>query len=489
MLIRFINCDYKYETEAVTKLFFPLEHFKFLFDDSRSDETDHITVTKTDTLTISVKTGDSPERRAEYPVGNSKKENESTVGRGLFELLCEITGKAPEWGCLTGIRPVRKVNDLLDEGCSREECFERLKAAYHISGNKFALLYDTAITQRPAVKALDPKSYSLYIGIPFCPSRCSYCSFVSHSIASRGALKLMGEYVDKLTEELKLTAQIAAKSGLHPNTVYIGGGTPTTLSAEDISQVIGTVRAEFDLSKCAEFTVEAGRPDTITEEKLKALKENGVTRISVNPQTLSDEVLKNIGRIHSTEQFYDAFAAARKCGFDNINCDTIAGLPGDTPEGFCDTLRKLRELSPEGITVHTLTVKNGARLSGCTRDDLAADEWVSRETDFGYRFLKESGYSPYYLYRQKNTIGNLENTGYAKPGFECLYNIYIMDEQQSILAAGCGGSTKIVSPDGCIRRYFNYKYPYEYISRYDTMMNYKQNGELLRILTESCAEI
>ncbi len=474
--ICFINCDLKYETEAVVKLFFPLEHFGFLYDEENvGDEYIIIENVPGQTVGIRLKIGECERNEAVSP-GENAKETEENVCRALYLILSEFTGKKPEWGALTGIRPVRKINSLLDEGKARDEIFGILNEKYFISEGKFSLCYDTALNQRLALKTLDNNSISLYVGIPFCPSRCSYCSFVSHSITSKGAMKLMDGYVQKLTEELKLIADAVSGTPFYINTVYFGGGTPTALSAEDLSRIISVVRQEFDLRGCEEFTVEAGRPDTIDRDKLCAMKEGGVTRISVNPQSLSDSVLKKIGRIHTVDRFREAFELARKTGFDNINCDTIAGLPGDDEQGFENTLKELIKLSPEGITVHTLTVKTGARLAGSSRDAFADDSAVSRETELARRLLSDSSYLPYYLYRQKNTIGNLENTGYSKKGYECLYNIYIMDETQNILAAGCGGSTKLVAPGGKIKRVLNYKYPYEYISRFDKMTEYKRQG-------------
>ncbi|MBQ5316925.1 MAG: coproporphyrinogen dehydrogenase HemZ [Oscillospiraceae bacterium] len=470
----FLNA-YKYETEAVIKLFFPIERFEFLpCDENSSDVPDSIVCACTDELYVSadisgkrtVKTAPLPENESEY---------ELSLCRLLFVTLSEMTGITPEWGCLTGIRPVKKVNALIREGCDSDTVYERLRDKYLITRRKSDLAYLTAMHQQDALRTLDDKSYSLYISIPFCPSRCSYCSFVSHSITSRGAKELIPQYVDMLCRELSDLGEILRDSSMHCDTVYIGGGTPTAIGADDLYRIMSTAAKSIDLSHIREYTVEAGRPDTMTEDKLSAIKDFA-TRISINPQTLSDSVLRAIGRVHSSEQFYKAFALARKMGFDNINTDTIAGLPTDTYEGFRATIDGLIALAPEDITVHTLTVKRSAALfQGADRKALTADDVLSDMVNYAFDALTGAGYSPYYLYRQKNTIGNLENVGYSRDGCEGLYNIYIMEETQDILACGAGGSTKLTDRStGKITRYFNYKYPYEYISRYDRMTGYKE---------------
>lgn len=370
---------------------------------------------------------------------------------------------------VTGIRPVKKVNELLERGLGKAEIFSALKEKYFVSDEKLELAYRTAVTQADALKALDKRSYSLYVSIPFCPSRCSYCSFVSHSIESAGAKKLLPDYVKKLCEEIAQTAEIAEELGLRLDTIYIGGGTPTALSAEQLEAVMSAVKKNFDISKIREYTVEAGRSDTITEKKLEIIRDFGATRISVNPQTMNDSVLEAIGRRHTAKDVVSAFEAARRLGFGNINMDVIAGLPTDTPESFARTVETLCGLDPESITIHTLTVKRSSKLF--SEEERRVDGRVSEMVDFGQKYLLEKGYLPYYLYRQKNTVDNLENVGFAKAGYECLYNIYIMEEAQTILAAGAGGSTKLVNTEtGKIERLFNYKFPYEYISRYDKMI-------------------
>ncbi|MBS7369765.1 MAG: coproporphyrinogen dehydrogenase HemZ, partial [Oscillospiraceae bacterium] len=312
--------------------------------------------------------------------------------------------------------------------------------------------------------------FSLYVSIPFCPSRCSYCSFVSHSVDK--AAGLIEEYLEKLIIELKGTADIARQLSLKLDTVYFGGGTPTTLSADELSRLFEALGA-FDMGGVREFTVEAGRPDTITREKLLAIKSAGARRISVNPQTMRDSVLSAIGRRHSAADAEAAYHLAREIGFDSINMDLIAGLPTDDEEGFRYSLDRVCALSPENITVHSLSLKRAAELFH--KQSGAVSGEAARMTDYAHETLAAQGYVPYYIYRQKNTADNRENTGYAMPGTESLYNIFVMEELQTVLAVGAGASTKLVDrAGGRIERLVNFKYPYEYIGRFDETMRTKQ---------------
>ena len=316
-----------------------------------------------------------------------------------------------------------------------------------------------------------PKTYSLYIGIPFCPSRCSYCSFVSCNLDRDR--KLVQPYVDCLCKEVAEIRAQAECAGLTLCSIYIGGGTPTSLSAAQLRQLMGTVRENFDLSKVVEYTVEAGRPDCTDAEKLAVIKEYGATRISINPQTFSDAVLANIGRKHSAQDILDCYADARRAGHEDINMDLIAGLPGDTVEGFEHSLRQAIALQPENITVHTLTLKRASRI---VIEDQKENDYADVAAMLEKcHLLAEAGYRPYYLYRQKNTLQNLENVGWCKPGHEGYYNIYIMEEVQTILSAGAGGSTKLVADGGKrMQRIFNFKYPNEYIQRFAEVLERKK---------------
>ena len=285
------------------------------------------------------------------------------------------------------------------------------------------------------------------------------------------AKKLMPEYISHLCRELEIVGEIVDRYGLTIDTVYYGGGTPTSISSDDLYRIMKKTSECFDLSSIREYNVEAGRADTITEEKLAVIKEMKASRISINPQTLNDAVLREIGRNHTASQVIDAFKTARKLGFDNINMDLIAGLPTETFESFRQTMKEVMELDPEGVTIHTLTLKRSAGLYADGKENIKNP--ASEMVDYGNKVLLEHGYAPYYLYRQKNTIDNLENTGYSKPGKESLYNIYIMDETQTILGTGCAASTKLVDANNSITRIMNYKFPYEYINRFDELMNKK----------------
>lgn len=392
----------------------------------------------------------------------------------LYDLLREQTGIRPPWGMMTGVRPVRIIHDMRAAGAGEAEIEERFLGHFACTPEKFALARGIADLQRPILEAADPMDCSVYAGIPFCPTRCSYCSFVSRTVGDRNTQKLIGPYVDKLCEELTAIRNTAARNGLRIRTLYIGGGTPTSLSAPQLEQLMAHIAATFDLAALDEYTVEAGRPDCTDAEKLRIIKQYGATRISINPQTFSDQVLKNIGRRHTAQDILDCFAEARRAGHRNINMDLIAGLPGDTVEGFRRSLETAIALRPENITVHTLTLKRASDLvvehRAAAYDDVAA--MLEQGT-----LLEQAGYRPYYMYRQKGTLQNLENIGWAKPGTECLYNIYIMEEIHTILSAGAGGSTKLVIPGarcGKIERIYNFKYPNEYLDRFDTILSRKK---------------
>ncbi|MCL2052918.1 MAG: coproporphyrinogen dehydrogenase HemZ [Oscillospiraceae bacterium] len=475
MIIYFTGNSYKYEIEAVMKLFLPLERFRFVYDSDKFEQGDICIVSRNDNcLEVSVIFNGLSASKTQKQDNLS---DELNLCRLLWLCMRELTGLTPPWGCLTGIRPVKKVNAMLNNGLGKEEVFRALKDDYFVSNEKAELAYQTALAQAEKLKKIEEQAFSLYISIPFCPSRCTYCSFVSHSIENNSAKRLISEYLDKLCTEIEKTAALSEELALYPESIYIGGGTPTSLSAENLDFLMKKVKKSFNLSKIREYTVEAGRPDTITDEKLAVIKENGAERISVNPQTLHDGVLRAIGREHSAKDFEKAYLLAREAGFDNINADIIAGLPTDTLDGFKNTVDTVAELSPESITVHTLTVK---RASALFYEKAAVGaysaEVVPQMVLYGQESLKRRGYIPYYLYRQKNALNNLENIGYSKKGFESLYNIYIMEEVQTILAVGAAASTKLFEPcSNRIKRVLNCKYPYEYISRFDARISEKES--------------
>lgn len=401
------------------------------------------------------------------------EDNELIMATLLYELMSEYTGITLSWGLLTGVRPIKLLRKLSEENSS-DNARAYFKEKLLVSDEKLMLAEKICKKEGSILRLSREDSFSLYISIPFCPSRCSYCSFVSQSVEK--AKHLIKPYVELLCSELKETAKIACSLGLRLETVYMGGGTPTTLEAEHLDRILSTVKENFDLSHLREFTVEAGRPDTITEEKLAAILRNGCDRLSVNPQTLNPNVLLGIGRRHTVEDFYDSFSLARKMGFKHINTDLIAGLPGDSPESFKNTIDGILRLSPESVTVHTLSMKRSSYLTGdrmkLLREDSKAVEKMLR---YAYSGLDKNGFEPYYLYRQSKMVGNMENTGWSKPGFEGLYNVYIMDETHSIFACGAGAVTKLKDPNcNNIERIFNFKYPYEYIDRFKELLERKE---------------
>ncbi|WP_415946496.1 coproporphyrinogen dehydrogenase HemZ [Ruminococcus bromii] len=464
------NHNFHFELENLTRLFFPNEKITVIRDFSEP-QPPYIYTEVSDKITISVNIGSF--NKSETAVKKlTDDDNELVSAQLLYKLLCDFTGLTQPWGILTGVRPVKLLRKLAEES-NEEQAVKKFLNDFFVSNEKIALSRETEHNERKILELSRPESFSLYVGIPFCPSRCSYCSFVMASIER--AEKLIEPYTKLLCEEIKRTAEIANKLGLRLETVYFGGGTPTTLSAEQLDTVLRTVNKSFDMSTCREFTVEAGRPDTIDSAKLFALKENKVDRISINPQTTNDEVLKTIGRKHTAQQFFDAFELARKCGFDNINTDLIAGLPTDTPESFKNSLDSIVKLNAECITVHTLCMKRASRL---TTEGVTLDLQQARDARemlaYTQNILGQNGYIPYYMYRQSRMVGNLENVGWSKKGFESLYNVYVMDETHTILACGSGGVTKLKrnNPD-YLERIFNFKYPYEYIDRFDELIQRK----------------
>ncbi|MGN1432914.1 MAG: coproporphyrinogen dehydrogenase HemZ [Ruminococcus sp.] len=463
------NHNFWFELENLTRLFFPNEKIN-VFKAFDSVEQPYIYTEVSDKVKIEV----SINNFNKSLIADKTDDNELTSAQLLYKLLCQYSGYTQPWGVLTGVRPVKLFRRLCEE-LGEEGALNRFTDEFYVSPEKLRLAEMTEKNEKKILDLSRPESFSLYVGIPFCPSRCSYCSFVMSSVER--AKKLIEPYTELLCEEIKTTAQIASDLGLRLETVYFGGGTPTTLNAEQLDKVLKTVRNSFDISTCREFTVEAGRPDTIDKERLCALKENKVDRISINPQTLNDNVLREIGRKHTSEQFFTAFELARKCGFDNINTDLIAGLPTDTLESFVNSLDSIRALSPECITVHTLCMKRASTLTniGTTlnREDA---ETAGKMLEYTQKTLTADEYIPYYMYRQSRMVGNLENVGWSKKGFESLYNVYVMDETHTILACGSGGVTKLKNNEtDYLKRIFNFKYPYEYVDRFDELIERKSS--------------
>lgn len=480
MTIFFSGHTFKYELEGIAKLFFPVIHFTLVYDTIEIPNEDYM-ITRLRKgkqytyLWVLVQLGEKKAKRAcklsnETP--NYKKECERMLCVLLYQALSSLLGGKPKWGVLTGIRPVATVQKLRKKGLTDEAIRRYLKEDYLVSDEKIDLALKTADTQQYILQMHTDKSYSLYISIPFCYSRCSYCSFVSHAINTKKSLEKVDEYLRLLCEEIAYTAKLADDLGLQLETIYIGGGTPTAITAEQLKMVTDAIAQNFDVKSAKEYTIEAGRADSITREKLEVIKNAGATRISVNPQTFNDDVLKAIGRKHTAQQAIDSFYLAKEVGFESINMDFIAGLPTDTLESFMRSINKAIALEPTNITVHTLSIKRSSFLFD-ELPDLESDTTFLMN-EYAQKTLMQAGYMPYYLYRQKNTVGNLENVGYSKKGYESLYNVYIMDEIQTILACGAGAATKLVGTgERPIERVFNYKYHFEYISHFDEILRRK----------------
>lgn len=381
----------------------------------------------------------------------------------FFHAATAATGITPPWGSLNGVRPDKVAVRAFDEGKTEEETNTLLRDIYSVTAPRRQLALETAQETIRTRQMLGPKDICVYIGIPFCPTRCAYCSFVSASVEKTFAL--VEPYLDALIQELKSGSELVQRLGLRVRTFYMGGGTPTTLTAKQMDRLLTAFEQNFDLTACEEYTVEAGRPDTVTPEKLSVLKAHGIGRVSINPQSMDDKVLQAIGRRHSAEEIVRAMADVRQAQFDHVNMDLIAGLPKDTPAGFRRSLDEVLEFGADNITIHTLSLKKGSRILLEQSAIPTADE-VGEMLDYANPKLRNAGYVPYYLYRQKYMSGSFENVGWCRPGSQNLYNICIMSELCSILSFGAGGSTKMVDPNtGKISRVFNLKYPKEYTER------------------------
>ena len=393
-----------------------------------------------------------------------------TLQRAFYLAAVDALRTEPPWGMLSGVRPVKLPTRAMEEGASPRQAEAMLRDQYRVSPLRRQLAMDCAQASLQVKQSLQPSELSLYVGIPFCPTRCAYCSFIS---ASGAANRLIPTYLDGLVQEIEAAGQGVRAAGKTIRSVYIGGGTPTTLNADQLTQLLEAVQTAFDLAPGTEFTVEAGRPDTITREKLDAIRRGGGNRISVNPQTMSDSVLKAIGRSHRAEDIRRAYAIARESQAGAVNMDLIAGLPTDTVAGFQDTLTQVIQLAPENITVHTLALKRGARLRQ-EETTLPDGRAVAQMLSFAWAALREAGYQPYYLYRQKFMSGSFENVGWCRPGFLSVYNICMMEELHTVLSLGAGGVTKTIG-GGCVRRQANPKYPQEYLRDLPRLMEEKRH--------------
>lgn len=401
-------------------------------------------------------------------------EEKDRLKRDIYEKLSEITGVIPEWGIHTGVRPVKLMRELTKKLGSAEVAKRELKDGYLFSEEKLELTENIYRTQQRILGSPEKNSVGIYIGIPFCPTRCLYCSFTSN----QSPPEKIQMYLDALLQEIEYTGRKMKEMGWYPESIYIGGGTPTTLTAEQLDRLLKAVRNAYDLTNTKEFTVEAGRPDTITPEKLKAIRDNGVQRISINPQSMKEETLKVIGRSHSSQDIIKAFEMAKEAGIRIINADVIAGLPGESAEDFERTLDIITELGAENITVHTLAVKRASRLIDVDSGfHYKQAETVRKMLALSKLKMAEKGYYPYYLYRQKHMAGSLENIGYTKEGYDGIYNIRIMDENQSIVALGAGGISKIYFPEeNRLERVPNVSNFEIYIERLDEMLKRKEEN-------------
>ncbi len=475
MLVVEVNREnLEYDVNSLVRAFYPEEQVRVLTPETsaakRAELTDDIGMTigleeENGVITIG-------NRSFSWQTVNGETQNKDSFKRFLYRTLAEVTGKQLPWGNLTGIRPTKLAYGMLEAGKSKEKIIAFYQDKHYVSRQKAELSIEIAQRERELLSQIHYEDgYSLYIGIPFCPTTCLYCSFTSYPIA--GYRKLVDEYIDCLIREMEFVADAYANKIL--DTVYIGGGTPTTLEPEQLDRLIGRLKELFDFSTVREFTVEAGRADSITEEKLKVLFGHGVTRISVNPQTMKQETLDLIGRRASVEQVEAAYALAREVGFDNINMDLILGLPGENKEDVQHTIDRVAELAPDSLTVHSLAIKRASKLNQWVQENGVS---MLCNTDETMRIAAEGaeklGLKPYYLYRQKNMSGNFENVGYAKPDKLGLYNILIMEEVQTIVALGAGAITKRVFPDGRIERCENVKEVNLYIEKIEEMIERKR---------------
>lgn len=468
MVLNVINHPYEFDMKNLCTIFFPYEKIKM----QGSEEI--VITTKKDGSCLTVDAVVYDKRLCKNFKLVSGEDEQTAMSALLYDVLSDILGFKPPWGILFGVRPAKLMHRFV------AQMGEEKARAYFINNflatpEKTNLAIEVMKHENQIISLSGEDSFSLYVSIPFCPTRCSYCSFVSHSIERTKAL--VSPYVELLCKELKSIAQVAKNLSLRLETVYFGGGTPTTLNSNQLYTILKTIEENFDLSNVREYTVEAGRPDTVTEEKLLTLKSAGVSRISINPQSFNDEVLEAIGRRHTVKQTIDAYNLAVKSGFDNINMDFIAGLPKDNLDSFRNSIDTAVNLGANSVTVHTLALKSGAYM--VTKDltfDLSDRITTSDMVDYSYKKLSSSGYYPYYMYRQSKSLGNLENVGWCKPSKDCLYNVYMMDETHSVFSAGAGAVTRLkAQKSGKIDRIYNFKYPYEYIDRFEEILNRKES--------------
>ena len=478
IIVKLNKPEFEYDIHSLVKAFFPEENVSVTAEEKHYDEPaswmfrmDY----REDGIAVEWRKNGEEEPAGQAFIAadfTERKEAKNQLKQGLYQILSGMTGKELPWGTLTGIRPTKIPMKLLEEGQSKETIRSYMKDTYFASDEKIELSIEIAERELDILKQIDYENgYSLYIGIPFCPTTCLYCSFTSFPLVTWRAK--VDAYLDAVERELDYVAVKFGKK--HLNSIYIGGGTPTTLEPYQLDRLIRKIRCSFDLSDCKEFTVEAGRPDSITLEKLETLKKWDITRISINPQTMKDETLKIIGRRHTVAQTVESFKLAREIGFDDINMDLIMGLPEETLDDVKCTLEQIKALKPDNLTVHSLALKRAARLN-MFKEDYKDYKMVNttKHMNLTAEYAKEMGLEPYYLYRQKSMAGNLENVGYASPGKAGIYNILIMEEKQTIVACGAGTVTKRVYGDGRIDRCDNVKDVKLYMEKIDEMIARKQ---------------
>ena len=383
----------------------------------------------------------------------------------------QLLPATPAWGALAGVRPTKITTKHMLEGGTPKSADKLLKDVYYVTPERRKLAVDCSVSTVNAANLLESNDLSLYVGIPFCPTRCTYCSFVSRTIGKK--TELLNPYLEALLKEMEISGKLLADSGKQIRTIYIGGGTPTSLSTPQMAYLLDAIRDSFDLSRCIEFTVEGGRPDTLDAEKLRTIASHGADRMSINPQTMEDHVLRACGRPHKSADVVRAYHEAVDAGFKAINMDLIAGLPEDSIDGFKRSLDAVAALDPANITVHTLALKKGADLFE-KRANLPSAEEVTAMVAYANETLAGRSYKPYYLYRQKYMSGSFENVGWSRDNLDCLYNIYMMEEVHTILSLGGGGMNKVNFPDGSLRRFHNPKFPEQYIEMIDDVCQQKE---------------
>ena len=383
----------------------------------------------------------------------------------------QLLPATPAWGALAGVRPTKITTKHMLEGGTAKSADKLMKDVYYVTEDRRKLAVDCSVSTVQAASLLEETDVSLYVGIPFCPTRCSYCSFVSRTIGKK--TELLDPYLEALMQEIAITGKLLQASGRTLRTIYIGGGTPTTLTTPQMERLLGTIQDSFDLSRCIEYTVEGGRPNTLDPDKLRAIRQGGADRISINPQTMESHVLQAVGRPHKAEDIVRAYRQALDAGFEAINMDLIAGLPKDSVDGFRRSLDAVLEMNPANITVHTLALKKGADLFE-RRVELPSFAEAAQMVRYANETLRNHKFKPYYLYRQKYMSGSFENVGWSRDNFDCLYNIYMMEEIHTILSLGGGGMNKVNFPDGSLKRFHNPKFPEQYIEMLDDVLRQKE---------------